>query len=95
MSLIINCKICLPSLWSHPNESHDTFNDEHKAGNYEPFPKVGRMKYDQKPEWNVHQVSPVEDFEASTATNKRQRANEHDHENADEKKSRWISPAVD
>lgn len=52
------------------------------------------MKDDQKPERNVQQVSPVENFKAATATNKWERANEHYHKNEDQNETSWIRPTA-
>lgn len=53
------------------------------------------MKYDQEPERDVQQMSPVEDFETAAATDERKGTDEHHHEDDEEKKTGRICPSAD
>lgn len=83
------------TIWSHPNEPQKTFDGENKARNDEPLPEVWTMENDQEPEGNVHQMSPVKDFKASAATNKRKWTNKHHRENCNKQKACRVRPAAD
>lgn len=71
----------LATVRSHPNESQDALNNKNAAGNEEPLPEIGSMKENDNEEGDVKQVGPIEDFEASAASDERQRAHKHDHQN--------------
>lgn len=86
--------VSFSAVWSHPDESQKTFDDENAAWDDEPSVEVWAVKNDQDEERNVHQVSPVEDFKASATTNERKRADKHDHENGDEKETGRVGPAT-
>lgn len=79
---------------SHPNESQHSLDDKDESGKNEPFPEVRAVKGDEKPEWNIKQMRPVENFEASTSADKWQWANKHDHENNDQKEAGGVGPSA-